>query len=187
MKIFGKIKYLSRARRLISVSMFIYIVATGAAFGGDMPKAGDKAPEFSLPDQSGKIHKLADYHGKKVVLYFYPKDDTPGCTKEACSFRDSFADFKEAGIVVLGVSVDDEKSHAKFAEKYDLPFTLLADKDKKVVEKYGVWGEKNMYGKKYMGTNRVTFLIGEDGKIVKVFDKVKPDEHAKEVLEAFSK
>lgn len=187
MKIFKKSKYFSQAQRLMSLSMFIAIVAAALAFGGNMPKAGDKAPDFSLPDQSGKIHKLTDYHGKKVVLYFYPKDDTPGCTKEACSFRDNFAEFKKAGIEVLGVSVDDEKSHTKFAEKYDLPFTLLADKDKKVVVSYGVWGEKEMYGKKYMGTNRVTFLIGGDGKIVKVFDKVKPDEHAKEVLEAFSK
>jgi thioredoxin-dependent peroxiredoxin len=187
MKICGKTKYLGRVERMISLSMFIVIFAAASAFGGKMPKEGDKAPVFSLPDQTGKIHKLADYHGKKVVLYFYPKDDTPGCTKEACSFRDSFEDFKKAGIEVLGVSVDDESSHTKFAEKYNLPFTLLADKDKKVVENYGVWGEKNMAGKKYMGTNRVTFLIGGDGKIVKVFDKVKPDEHAREVLEAFSK
>jgi peroxiredoxin Q/BCP len=187
MKILGKLKIFRRAEQVIFISMFFVVMATATAFGGNMPQAGDKAPEFSLPDQSGKIHKLANYRGKKVVLYFYPKDDTPGCTKEACSFRDNFAEFKKAGIEVLGVSVDDEKSHAKFAEKYELPFTLLADKDKKVVEKYGVWGEKNMYGKKYIGTNRVTFLIGGDGKIVKVFDKVKPDEHAKEVLEAFSK
>lgn len=187
MKMLEKIKNFRRAGWLMSITLFIVTISAAIAFGGDMPKAGDKAPEFSLPDQTGKVHKLADYKGQKVVLYFYPKDDTPGCTKEACSFRDSFEDFKKAGIVVLGVSVDDESSHTKFAEKYNLPFTLLADKDKKVVEKYGVWGEKNMYGKKYMGTNRTTFLIGEDGKIVRVFDKVKPDEHAKEVLAAFSK
>jgi peroxiredoxin Q/BCP len=187
MKIFKKTNFLRQAGRILPLSMVIAIISVAAAFGGDMPKMGEKAPEFSLPDQAGKIHKLADYHGKKVVLYFYPKDDTPGCTKEGCSFRDSFADFKKAGIEVLGVSVDDESSHTKFAEKYDLPFTLLADKDKKVVEKYGVWGEKQLYGKSYMGTNRVTFLIDGDGKIVKVFDKVKPDEHAEEVLKAFAK
>jgi thioredoxin-dependent peroxiredoxin len=179
--IFGK------ANRILLLIAIFSVATVAVAFGGNMPKAGDKAPNFSLPDQAGKVHKLADYRGKKVVLYFYPKDDTPGCTKEACSFRDSFADFKKAGIEVLGVSVDDESSHTKFAEKYNLPFTLLADKDKKIVEKYGVWGEKNMYGKTFMGTNRVTFLIDGDGKIVKVFDKVKPDEHAKEVLEAFAK
>jgi peroxiredoxin Q/BCP len=187
MKNFDNLKNLRQTGRLLLMTMVMSIISAAAVFGGNMPKAGDKAPEFSLPDQSGKIHKLADYHGKKVVLYFYPKDDTPGCTKEACSFRDSFDEFKKAGIEVLGVSVDDESSHTKFAEKYDLPFTLLADKDKKIVENYGVWGEKEMYGKKYKGTSRVTFLIGGDGKIVKVFDKVKPDEHAKEVLEAFAK
>jgi peroxiredoxin Q/BCP len=162
------------------------VVSTSVANGGDMPKVGDKAPDFALPDQAGEIHKLEDYRGKKIVLYFYPKDDTPGCTKEACSFRDSFADFKKAGIEVLGVSVDDESSHAKFSEKYNLPFTLLADKDKKVVEKYGVWAEKGIYGKKYMGTNRTTFLIDGKGNIVKVFEKVKPEDHAKEVLSAFA-
>jgi peroxiredoxin Q/BCP len=164
-----------------------FILNGSIALGGTMPKAGDKAPGFSLPDQAGKIHKLTDYSGKKVVLYFYPKDDTPGCTKEACSFRDSFEAFKKAGIVVLGVSVDDTASHTKFVKKYNLPFTLLADTDKKTVEAYGVWGEKSMYGKKFMGTNRTTFLIDEKGNIVRVFDKVKPDEHAKEVLAAFGK
>jgi len=113
----------------------------------EMIEIGKPAPDFSLPDQNGKIHKLSDYKGKYVALYFYPKDDTPGCTKEACSFRDGFAGLKKAGIEILGVSTDDEISHTKFIEKYKLPFTLLADKDKKIVEKYGVWVEKNMYGK----------------------------------------
>lgn len=150
-----------------------------------MLKEGDKAPAFTTTDQNGKKVKLSDYKGKRVVLYFYPKDDTPGCTKEACSFRDAHDTYKKKGIVVLGVSVDDEKSHQKFISKYQLPFDLLADTDKSIVEAYGVWGEKSMYGKKYMGTHRKTFLIDEKGKIVKVFDKVKVAEHADEVLEAF--
>ena len=170
----------------ILYSLAISCLATAIALGGNMPKIGTKAPDFTLTDQNGKTHKLSDYGGKKVVLYFYPKDDTPGCTKEACSFRDNFEDFKKARIIVLGVSVDDETSHAKFADKYKLPFTLLADKDKKVVEKYGVWSEKEMYGKKYKGTNRTTFLIDEKGEIVKVYDKVKPEKHAQEVLDAFA-
>lgn len=150
-----------------------------------MLKEGNKAPDFTAKDQDGNKVKLSDYKGQKVVLYFYPKDDTPGCTKEACSFRDANSVYKKKGIKVFGVSTDDEKSHQKFIEKYKLPFDLLADTDKKIVEKYGVWGEKSMYGKKYMGTHRKTFLIGEDGKIVKIFDKVKVAEHADEVLKAF--
>lgn len=150
-----------------------------------MLKEGDKAPAFTGIDQNGKKVRLSDLKGKRVVLYFYPKDDTPGCTKEACSFRDSFDVFKEKGIVILGVSVDDERSHQKFIAKYDLPFDLLADTEKSIVQAYGVWGEKSMYGKKYMGTHRKTFLIDEKGKIVKIFDKVKVAEHADEVLEAF--
>lgn len=150
-----------------------------------MLKEGDKAPAFTTTNQDGTKVKLSDYKGKRVVLYFYPKDDTPGCTKEACSFRDSDDVYKKKGIVVLGVSVDDEKSHQKFISKYQLPFDLLADTDKSIVEAYGVWGEKSMYGKKYMGTHRKTFLIDEKGKIVKIFDKVKVAEHADEVLEAF--
>ena len=130
-----------------------------------MIEVGKKAPDFTLKDQDGNKHKLSDYKGKPVVLYFYPKDNTSGCTKQACSFRDSFATFKKKGIEVLGVSIDDEKSHTKFIEKYDLPFTLLADTGKKVVEKYGVWKEKNMYGRKYWGTVRKTFLIDADGKV----------------------
>ncbi len=150
-----------------------------------MLKEGTKAPDFTAVDQEGKKFKLSDHRGTRVVLYFYPKDDTPGCTKEACSFRDADAIYRKKGIKVVGVSVDDEKSHQKFISKYDLPFDLIADTDKKVVEKYGVWGEKSMYGKKYMGTHRKTFLIGEDGKIVKIFDKVNVSEHADEVLKAF--
>jgi peroxiredoxin Q/BCP len=150
-----------------------------------MLKEGVKAPEFTAKDQNGNKVKLSDLKGRKVVLYFYPKDDTPGCTKQACSLRDSYDVFTEKGIKVLGVSIDDEKSHQKFISKYELPFDLLADTDKKIVEKYGVWGEKSMYGKKYMGTLRKSFLIGEDGKIVKIFDKVNVSEHANEVLKAF--
>ncbi len=150
-----------------------------------MLKEGDIAPEFSSTDQNGNPVKLSDHKGKKVVLYFYPKDDTPGCTKEACSFRDADDVYKTKGIKVFGVSTDDEKSHQKFISKFQLPFDLLADTDKSIVESYGVWGEKSMYGKKYMGTNRKTFLIGEDGRIAKIFDKVNVDEHADEVLKAF--
>lgn len=150
-----------------------------------MLKAGDKAPDFSAKDQDGNKIKLSDFKGKKIVLYFYPKDDTPGCTKQACSLRDGYPKLKKNNIEVLGASIDDEKSHQKFIEKYDLPFTLIADTDKKVVNKYDVYGEKNMYGRKYMGTKRTTFLIDEEGKIVKIFKRVKVAEHADEVLEAF--
>lgn len=150
-----------------------------------MLKEGSKAPDFTAKDQDGKKVKLSDYKGKRVVLYFYPKDDTPGCTKEACSFRDADDVFNSKGIKVFGISTDDEKSHQKFISKFQLPFDLLADTDKKIVEKYGVWGEKSMYGRTYMGTLRKTFLISEDGKIVKIFDKVKVAEHADEVLKAF--
>ncbi|HMO81837.1 MAG TPA: thioredoxin-dependent thiol peroxidase [Pyrinomonadaceae bacterium] len=151
-----------------------------------MAKEGDKAPNFKGRNQDGKSVKLSDFKGKKLALYFYPKDDTPGCTKQACSLRDGFADLKKAGIAVVGVSIDDERSHRKFIDKYELPFDLIADTDKKIVEDYGVWGEKSMYGKKYMGTHRKTFLIDEKGKIVKVFEKVKVAEHANEVLTAFA-
>ncbi len=150
-----------------------------------MLKEGDKAPDFSSKDQSGNEVKLSDFSGQKVVLYFYPKDDTPGCTLQACSFRDADDVYKQKGIKVFGVSTDDEKSHRRFISKFALPFDLLADTDKQIVESYGVWGEKSMYGKTYMGTNRKTFLIGEDGRIAKVFDKVNVSEHADEVLEAF--
>ena len=133
-----------------------------------MLKEGAKAPDFTAKDQNGNKVKLSDLKGRKVVLYFYPKDDTPGCTKQACSLRDSYDVFTEKGIKVLGVSIDDEKSHQKFISKFQLPFDLLADTDKSIVEGYGVWGEKSMYGKKYMGTHRKTFLIDEKGKIAKI-------------------
>jgi peroxiredoxin Q/BCP len=147
-------------------------------------KTGDPAPEFSAATNGGGQVSLAGLRGKNVVLYFYPRDDTPGCTKEACAFRDHFADFKKAGAVVLGVSTDPVKSHDKFALKYKLPFTLLADEDKKIVQANGVWGEKSFMGRKYQGTHRVTFLIGPDGRIKKIWPKVKPEEHAEEVLAA---
>jgi thioredoxin-dependent peroxiredoxin len=150
-----------------------------------MLKEGDKAPAFSTTDADGNTIKLKDFKGQKVVLYFYPKDDTPGCTKEACSFRDDFATFKKRGINVLGVSPDSETSHKKFAQKYKLPFTLLADHEHKIADAYGTYGQKKFMGRTYMGILRTTFLIDEKGKIKKVFEKVKPDEHASEVLEAF--
>ena len=129
-----------------------------------------KAPEFSLPDQDGKEHKLGDYQGQFVVLYFYPKDDTPGCTKEACSFRDDYATLMRAKVAVLGVSADSIKSHKKFAEKYALPFTLLADEEKKVVELYGVWRKKKFMGREYLGIVRTTFLIDPDGEIARIYE-----------------
>jgi peroxiredoxin Q/BCP len=150
-----------------------------------MLQEGDAAPDFETRDGEGNPFKLSDLRGRKVVLYFYPKDDTPGCTKEACSFRDSFAEFKGRGIEVLGVSTDDEKSHRKFAEKYSLPFKLLADTDHRVADLYGVYGEKQFMGRKYMGVARKTFLIDEEGRLRKVFEQVKVDEHADEVLKAF--
>jgi peroxiredoxin Q/BCP len=143
---------------------------------------GADAPEFTTTDQDGKTRRLSDFKGKKVVLYFYPKDNTSGCTKEACAFRDNFAKFRQHNVEVLGVSIDGEKSHKSFVQKYDLPFTLLADTDRRLVQAYGAWGEKSMYGKKYMGTNRVTYLIDEAGKIAAVFPRVKPDAHADEIL-----
>jgi peroxiredoxin Q/BCP len=147
-------------------------------------KEGDLAPDFSAATNSGGLVSLADFKGKNVILYFYPRDDTPGCTKEACAFRDHFAEFKKRGAVVLGVSTDPVKSHGKFVEKFKLPFTLLADEDKKMVTAYGVWGEKSFMGRKYLGTHRVTFLIGPDGRIKRIWPQVKPDEHAAEVLAA---
>jgi len=149
-------------------------------------KAGDVAPEFSAATNGGWKVSLADFKGKPVILYFYPRDDTPGCTKEACAFRDQFAEFKKRGAVVLGVSTDPVKSHDKFVEKFKLPFTLLADEDKRIVTAYGVWGEKSFMGRKYLGTHRVTFLIGADGRIKKIWPQVKPDEHAAEVLAELS-
>ncbi len=147
-------------------------------------KEGDKAPDFTVATNGGGTVSLSDFKGKNVILYFYPKDYTPGCTKEACAFRDHWDDFKKAGAVVLGVSTDKVKSHDKFVEKYKLPFTLLADEDKSIVQAYGVWGPKTFMGVKYTGTSRVTFLIGPNGKIKKIWPKVKPAEHAEEVLAA---
>ena len=145
---------------------------------------GDVAPDFSVATNVGGRVSLADFKGRQVVLYFYPRDNTPGCTKEACAFRDHFAEFKKRGAVVLGVSTDPVKSHDKFVEKFKLPFTLLVDEDKKIVTAYGVWGEKTFMGRKYLGTHRVTFLIGPDGRIKKIWPQVKPEEHAGEVLAA---
>ncbi|HSD12087.1 MAG TPA: thioredoxin-dependent thiol peroxidase [Patescibacteria group bacterium] len=147
-----------------------------------MLKPGDKAPDFTLPDQTGKEHSLSDYKDDWVLLYFYPKDDTPGCTAEACGIRDNYESYGDEEVTVLGVSTDPVKSHAKFTAKYALPFTLLADEEKKVVAKYGVWGEKKFMGRDYMGTNRMSFLIDPKGKIAKVYDKVRPADHAAEVL-----
>lgn len=146
--------------------------------------ANIQAPDFSLPDEAGQIRKLSDYHGQAVVLYFYPKDDTPGCTKEACNFRDDYSSFEKAGVVILGVSPDPPKSHARFKQKHHLPFALLADEDHKVCDLYGVWGRKKFMGKEYDGVFRTTFLITPDGRIKKVFENVKPVEHSAEVLNA---
>lgn len=149
-----------------------------------MLNVGDRAPDFSGVDQNGKSVRLGDLKGSKVVLYFYPKDMTPGCTVEACAFRDGFKALKKKGAVVLGVSKDSALSHKKFIEKYDLPFSLLADESGEIVKAYGAWGEKSMYGKKYMGILRITYVIGADGRVAAVFPKVKPATHAEEVLQA---
>jgi len=148
-------------------------------------KEGDIAPDFTTTSHDRRIVSLSSFRGKNVILYFYPKDSTPGCTKEACSFRDDFAKFKKRGIAVLGVSPDSEASHKKFVAKYKLPFTLLADTERSISEAYNVWGEKKFMGRTYMGVHRTTFLIDEKGKIKKIFEKVKPEAHASEVLEAF--
>ena len=147
-----------------------------------MVEEGKPAPEFELTSDSGESVALASLRGKPVVLYFYPKDDTPGCTAQACGIRDAWGEFERAGAVVLGVSPDGEASHAKFKEKYGLPFPLLADPDHRVSEAYGVWGEKKMYGKTYMGVERSTFVIDADGNVAKVMRKVKPVTHADDVL-----
>lgn len=148
-----------------------------------MLKEGDKAPAFSLQDQNGKTHKLSDYKGEKLVIYFYPRDNTPGCTTEACSFRDDFKDYKKNKINIIGISKDSVKSHKSFEEKYELPFTLLSDESTKVIEAYGAWKEKSMYGKTFLGINRITYIIDEKGKVMKAYPKVKVKEHAKEILE----
>lgn len=149
-----------------------------------MIEPGKKAPAFRLTDQNGKTHSLADYAGKPLILYFYPKDDTPGCTKESCEFQSLLPDFRKAGAAVLGVSILDEKSKAKFAKKHGLTFPLLADADHDVAEKYGVWQQKMRYGRKYMGIVRTTYLIGPDGRVLRRWDKVKVDGHAEEVAKA---
>ncbi|HOX41268.1 MAG TPA: thioredoxin-dependent thiol peroxidase [bacterium] len=148
-----------------------------------MPKEGEEAPDFKLRDQNGEDHSLSQYLGQWVLVYFYPKDDTPGCTKEACGIRDNFPDFENLKIKVLGVSVDSVQNHKQFAEKYHLPFTLLADENREVVQKYCVWGEKNTFGHKSFGTLRTSFLVSPEGKIAKVYTSVKPEVHAQEVLE----
>jgi thioredoxin-dependent peroxiredoxin len=145
-----------------------------------------EAPDFELTSDAGERVRLSQFRGKPVVLYFYPRDDTPGCTAQACAIRDSYEDFEQRGAVVLGVSPDEETSHVKFKQKYGLPFTLLADPDHEVAEQYGVWGEKKYMGKTYMGVERSTFLIDEDGRIAKVMRRVKPDTHAELVLEALA-
>jgi peroxiredoxin Q/BCP len=144
--------------------------------------AGDQAPDFTLSDDEGRMHTLSDYRGKPVVLYFYPKDNTSGCTKEACGFRDDYSAYQNVGVTILGVSPDSSKSHANFRAKYELPFTLLADPDREVIKMYGAWGLKKLYGREYEGVMRTTFLIGEDGNILKVFEKVKPANHSAEIL-----
>jgi peroxiredoxin Q/BCP len=149
-----------------------------------MVEQGKRAPDFELPSDTGERVKLSSFRGKPVVLYFYPKDDTPGCTAQACGIRDVYADFRDRGAVVLGVSPDDEASHVKFKEKHSLPFTLLADTDHSVAEDYGVWKERNLYGKKSMGIERSTFVIDADGNVTKVMRRVKPETHAADVLAA---
>jgi len=144
--------------------------------------AGGQAPDFTLQDDEGRMHTLSDYRGKPVVLYFYPKDNTSGCTKEACGFRDDYSAYQDVGVTILGVSPDSSKSHANFRAKYELPFTLLADPDREVIKMYGAWGLKKLYGREYEGVMRTTFLIGEDGNILKVFEKVKPANHSAEIL-----
>jgi peroxiredoxin Q/BCP len=151
-----------------------------------MVEEGKPAPDFELTSDGGEQVKLSDLRGKPVVLYFYPKDDTPGCTRQARGIRDVYAEFRERGAVVLGVSPDDEASHVKFRQKYSLPFTLLADPEHRVAEEYGVWKERNMYGKKSMGIERSTFVIDADGNVTKAMRRVKPDTHAADVLAALS-
>ena len=149
-----------------------------------MIEEGQPAPDFELPSDAGETVRLSELRGKPVVLYFYPKDDTPGCTTQACGIRDAYGEFERAGAVVLGVSPDDEASHVKFKEKYGLPFTLLADADHEVAEQYGVWGEKTYAGRTYMGVFRSTFVIAADGSVARIMHNVKPDSHADDVLAA---
>ncbi len=182
--------------KTIIFGFLLMVVAVFVVFGGGKQEVvmaqsmkqelavGDAAPDIPLLDDQGKTVRLADFRGKKVVLYFYPKDDTPGCTKEACAFRDGASELKKRGAVVLGVSVDPVESHQKFKAKFSLNFPLLSDVDKRVVEAYGVWKEKSMYGKTFWGIERTTFLIDEQGRIAKIFPKVKVDDHFEDVLHA---
>lgn len=149
--------------------------------------AGQNAPDFTLPDESGKYHSLSDYRGKTVVLYFYPEDDTPGCTKEACGFRDDYSVYQKAGVTVIGVSPDSSTSHTKFIHKYELPFTLLSDPDREVINLYKVWGKKKNFGREYEGVIRTTYLIDEYGKIAKVLENVVAAKHSEKILEALEK
>lgn len=150
-------------------------------------KVGDKAPDFSVKDQSGNEIKLSHYAGKRVVIYFYPKDNTPGCTAQACNIRDNYSDLEKEGIIILGVSADSEASHQKFIDKFDLPFTLLADVDKKMLNDYGVWGEKKFMGRVYDGIHRTTFIMDESHAIVGIIEKPKTKDHSREILEVYSK
>ena len=175
-------------RRIFSVVFILVLSVSAFIKGGEAQmsqlKEGDRAPEFKAISNEGKEVSLKDYKGKnRVILYFYPKDDTPGCTVEACSFRDTIKKIEKTDTVVLGVSPDNTKSHNKFIEKFDLPFLLLSDEDKTICKAYGVWVKKSMYGKEYMGVARTTFIIGKDGKIEKIYEKVKPEGHAVEVLD----
>jgi len=147
-------------------------------------KIGDKAPAFKGVDQDGKEVKLEHFRGRKLVIYFYPKDNTPGCTAEACNIRDNYTEFLENGYAVVGVSADSEKTHRNFIAKYDLPFPLISDPEKEIIQAFGAWGEKSMYGKKYMGIMRMTFIISEDGFVEKIIDKVKTKDHTKQIFEA---
>jgi peroxiredoxin Q/BCP len=165
------------------IARFIFLTLDIIALEVFMPiESGIPAPDFELPDETGTLRRLSDFRGKPVVLYFYPKDDTPGCTTEACNFRDDYSAYQKADVVILGVSPDTVKSHVKFKEKHGLPFPLLADEDHKVCELYDVWALKKFMGREYMGVLRTTFLIDEAGKIVRVFEKVKPAEHSNELL-----
>ncbi len=154
--------------------------------GDTMIKIGDKAPDFSLKDTEGNIVKLSDFKGKNIVLYFYPKDNTPGCTAEACSFRDNFIIYKKKEIIILGISKDDEKSHKKFVDNYKLPFTLLCDINGEICKKYGSWGKKKLYGREYYGILRKTFLIDKNSKILNIIDKVSCQTHGEDLLKLFN-
>jgi peroxiredoxin Q/BCP len=151
----------------------------------NMPKAGSKAPSFEGETQDGKRLRLADFSGRKTAIFFYPKDNTPGCTKQACNLRDNWPNLKEAGVAVIGVSGDTVESHVRFADKYHLPFPLVADPEKKILDLYGVWGERNLYGRKFLGIKRTTFLVGEDGIITHVFKRPRVGDHTEEILKAF--